>query len=254
MLRTLLAPRWLALHALTVAVVAFTVWAGWWQYGAAQEERQREERQSSAVVPLTDLLAPGAALDERDVDRRVEVAGTWTGAQVTVPGRVLESTMGSHVVAALRLADGSSLAVLRGWVPETQKSVDVPAGAVALVGTLRPYETQADSTLAPGTTYDPGELPYAGRDALAETFDLPSGRTYDAVVLLETAQPAPDGPTPVPLDVYAPQQGVGLWQHLSYSAQWWVFGLAALAFWAYQVRQAVRGERQPGDPAEAVEV
>lgn len=246
MLRTLLAPRWLALHVLTLVVVAAMVWLGSWQYGAAQEGREREARQAEGAVPIAELVRPGASVPADAVDRSVVLSGAWSSnAQLTVPGRPLDQVMGAYVLAPLELDDGTSALVLRGWVEEFA-TPERPLGRATVTGTLRPYETQADATLDRDTDFDAGQLPYVGAQPVEEALGSDGGPSYAGFVVLETQEPEPPpgAPIPVSLDVVAPQTGVGIWQHFSYWAQWWIFAAAAVLFWAVLVRGAVRAQRQ----------
>jgi cytochrome oxidase assembly protein ShyY1 len=244
MVRTLLAPRWLALHVLTLAVVAGMVWLGLWQYESAQAARERDARQSAPAVPIEQLVGVGERLPSRAVDRKAIVEGTWDGSrQFTVPGRVLDHTMGVYVVTPLVSSGGSTVLVVRGWVADGE-AIREPRGSVTVTGTLRPYEDASAATLGPSASYRAGELPYLGRTPVYNALQLNPRITYDGYLLMISQEPPdPAGPEAVPLDVAAPQSGVGVWQHFSYWAQWWVFAAAALAFWVVLVRNAVR-ERQ----------
>jgi cytochrome oxidase assembly protein ShyY1 len=244
MVRTMLSPRWLAMHVLTLAVVAGMVWLGIWQYDSAQAARERDARQSAPAVPIEQLGRVGEPLAAQAVDRKAIVEGSWDGSrQLTVPGRVLDQTMGAYVVTPLMTSDGSIVLVVRGWVADGQP-IPEPRGRVTVTGTLRPYEDASAATLGPSASYGAGELPYLGRMPVYNAMQLNPRVTYDGYLLLASQEPpGASGPRPVPLDIAAPQSGVGTWQHFSYWAQWWVFAAAALAFWVVLVRNAVR-ERQ----------
>jgi cytochrome oxidase assembly protein ShyY1 len=244
MVRILLAPRWLALHVLTLAVVAGMVWLGIWQYESAQAVRDRDARQSAPAVPIDRLVQPGEPISDAAVDRKVTVDGSWDASrQLSVPGRVLDHTMGAYVVTPLRASGGATVLVVRGWVPDGQP-IPEPRGQVTVTGTLRPYEDAAAATLGANASYAETELPYLGQGPVADAIELDPRSTYDGYLLLTSQEPPdPSGLQPVPLDTAAPRSGVGTWQHFSYWAQWWVFAAAALAFWAVLVRNAVR-ERQ----------
>jgi len=246
--RTLLTPRWLVLHALTIAVVVAMIWLGQWQYDAGQAGRERDNRQRAAAVPLDELARPGEPVPDSSVDRTASVSGTYDVArQVTVPGRVLDRTMGAYVVTPLTTSTGSTLLVVRGWVADGAQAEDPPR-AVELTGTIRPYEDSSDATLGLSARYAPGELPYLGPEPVQDAISSDAARTYGGFLALESQDPTTTGaPRPVPLDVLAPQSGVGIWQHFSYWAQWWVFAAAAVVFWAVLARNAVRRERQDQD-------
>ena len=244
MSRTLLTPRWLALHALAVVVIAGMVWLGSWQLDRFQDRRDRDDRLAASPVPLESLAQPGADLPEAAEGRRVAVSGRFDAdAQATIPGRVLDRTMGAWVVATLETSDGSTVPVVRGWVDEVSDSaLRTPSGEADLVGIVLPLEDLGDATLGATADLDDGELAYLGSPEADDELGLADDRSYGGFLLL--TEPMERGYTPVPVDVAAPQGGVSLWQHLSYWAQWWVFAAAGVLFWFLLARNAVRSVRR----------
>src|SRR5204863_7055733 len=119
-----------------------------WQLDRArskgEQERVRAARAQPAV-PLTSLLAPRTAFPESAADRRVSVRGTWDGErQLLVPGRRLGDATGLWVLTPMRLADGSGVPVVRGWVPKARDAAadpkSLPACSVDVTGVLQPSE------------------------------------------------------------------------------------------------------------------
>lgn len=249
--RTILTPRWLALHALAVAVIAGMVWLGSWQLDRFREQRDRDDRLAASPVPLESLAQPGADLPSTAEARRVAVSGRFDpDAQATIPGRVLDRTMGAWVVTTLETADGSTVPVVRGWVDEVDETaLRPPSGENELVGMVLPFEDQGDATLGMTANLDDGELAYLGSPEADDELGLSDASSYGGYLLL--TEPTEQGLTPVPVDVAAPQGGVSLWQHLSYWAQWWLFAAAGVVFWFLLARNAVRSARRAAAQAPA---
>jgi cytochrome oxidase assembly protein ShyY1 len=156
---------------------------------------------------------------------------------------------GLWVVTPLRLTDGSAVAVVRGWVPDTGTAASAtsapPAGDVDLAGVLRPSEPVDD--LQPGAVADapPGQVPVVAAALFAQVWPYPLA---DGYVVQTSASPAgAEGLRPVPTE---PPGGLAF-QNLSYALQWWLFSLFGLFFWWRLVRDDHRGTlRAPGPPPE----
>lgn len=76
MFRFLLAPRWLALHAVTVAAVVGFVVLGWWQLGVYQDSQSRQQVRDQDAVAVGSVLRPDTPAADA-VDRNVLVEGTY---------------------------------------------------------------------------------------------------------------------------------------------------------------------------------
>lgn len=252
--RRLLTSRWLGLHvAVLVALVGCAV-LGAWQLDRARDQRAQSVRPAANLladpVPLDELLPSGARLSFDDVSRAVTVTGTYDPAgQRVVPDRDLDGRTGSLVVAPLVTAPGEAVLVVRGWLPSPDGAgaTAPPAGEVTVGGWLGASEP------APGTAELPtgqvgsvhvaslvNELPYELRDGyVARIADEPADETGG------TATAGAPG-----LVTLAPPQELegGRWplQNLFYAAEWWIFGLVAVAFWVSAVRR-----RDPVSPSGA---
>lgn len=242
MLRTALKPRWLALLAVVLVAAAVMARLGEWQLDRARQKGERD-RQAAAVgqppVPVEQLLPAGAAFPASAIDRRVTVRGRWDPAhQLLVPGRRLGDATGLWVLTPLRLADGSAVAVVRGWVPDAASAPSAPGADADIDGVLRPSEAAAD--LRPGAVADApaGQVPLVAGALLAQVWPYPLADGY----VVQTSTPAA-GLRAVPT-----QRGGGLaFQNLSYALQWWLFSAFGLFFWWRLVRDDHRGTlRGPG--------
>jgi cytochrome oxidase assembly protein ShyY1 len=247
--RTALRPRWLALLAVVLAVAAVMARLGEWQLGRARQQGERDRQAAAAAqpaVPVQQLLPAGAAFPVSALDRRVTVLGRWDGArQLLVPGRRLGDATGLWVVTPLRLPDGSAVAVVRGWVPESRVAgsspsgpAALPAGDVRLDGVLRPSEPVGD--LLPGALAEApsGQVPVASAALFAQAWPYP---LVDGFVL--QTSPATAGLQAVPTE-----RGTGelALQNLSYALQWWLFSAFGLFFWFRLVRDDARGRLHAG--------
>ena len=240
--RTLLAPRWLALHLVVLVVLAACGTLGWWQFEAY--ERERADAAGTVTlgepVAIRDAAAPGQALGLDD-PVAVRATGTYDGdAQLVVPGRAMGGRTGLLLVTPLRLSDGGVVPVLRGWVPSPDSAAAaVPEGPVEVVGLLQPNEADAgrrsDASTAAGK-----EISAVSTTELLRRLPQSPAELYDGHLLL-TAQtpPAAAAPELVPPRERSPGALHG-WRNLSYAAQWWLFGLLAVAWWATAVRDVLR--------------
>lgn len=263
MLRFLLAPRWLALHAATVAAIAGTLVLGSWQMRAYVEQEEREQTAAAnqaadaPTEPVDQVVPAGEALSVDAVGQPVTADGSYDAAEtLLLPGRDLDGDLGYYVVTPLVATDGTATPVLRGWVDDVgSASVTPSSGQVSVRGVVQPLETDADAEVDPSVALPPGQLAALTSVALFRTYPYPPETIRQAQVVLTEEQPPPvDAPASVPVEESAPRAvGISAWRHLSYAWQWWLFAAAAVAFWAAFVRSGIRDERaaasQPDEPS-----
>ncbi|WP_214109986.1 SURF1 family protein [Acrocarpospora catenulata] len=244
MLRALFSPRMVALHLLVIGVlIAFTL-LGRWQLAVFEDSGRPASTADPAPVPVGTLSKLGERLSAEAVGRQVTAEGRYTATDqllvanrrpdVEAPGGRADSGQGYWLLTPLQLADGSTLAVVRGWVADAaDQAVAVPEGTVRVTGRLRPPD-QSDAV-----QHD-GALP-AGQVAMVSTahlLNLWEGRLHDGY-LIATSQDPPL--TARAVAVPPPTQGGTLtWRNLAYAAQWWIFALFAVFMWWHFVRDEVR--------------
>jgi surfeit locus 1 family protein len=220
----------LAFHALTVLAIAVCVLAARWQW-------DRAHRTEADAVPDAPAIAL-ADLDPRTSfsGMRVSVTGRFDpDHDVLVAPRVSAGQSGAWVVTPLLpsqtgdsegAADGTAVAVVRGWVPEGQLPGSPPLGEVSVVGIL-----VADSR-QPGVAVQgsPPTLTAVDTGALAAHVGYPIRSGWLALQQLQPTQPG----QPVALDVTdLPGADVGLnWRNAAYAAQWIVFAGFVVLFWS----------------------
>ncbi|GAA1304968.1 SURF1-like protein [Planotetraspora silvatica] len=251
MLRTLFAPRLVALHLLVIGVLISFTFLGRWQLGVFESSGAPKLAPDPAPVTVTKLAEVGRHVTGEVANHRVTATGTFdAGGQLLVAdrhpdvdavgGRAARGA-GYWLLTPLTLADGTTIPIIRGWVPSAgDPAAAVPAGPVTVAGRLRPSE-QTDAVERSGPLPD-------GQVATVSTAELvnvwPDARLRDGFVVA-TAPAPPAGVSAVV--VPPPTEGVGFsWRNLAYAAQWWIFAIFAVFMWFHFVRDAVRSGRPEG--------
>jgi surfeit locus 1 family protein len=209
---------------------------GIWQLRVYEQQGAEASaaRAAQAPVPLASV-APAAARVTEGYCLSVRFTGSYDpGLQVLVP--LTGSTERLRVVTGLRQVDGSTVAVVRGLVPAiTAEPPAPPAGEVTQVGVLLPSEEAGDRLTPTGS----GVLPSVRVPLLAQTWP---GPMVDGYVVLSAADAQAGGLSPAPLLL---PEGPGRLRNGAYAAQWWIFGLFAIAMSARIARDI--GERSDLD-------
>lgn len=235
-MRFLLRPAWLALIVAVVAfvVTCFAVLAPW-QFG---REAQRDADQSRidlasgiAPVPLAELTPVATAVEWR----QATVTGTYLDAdEALVRLRSYDGGPAYEVMTPLRTADGSVVAVDRGYVRSASGAVvpvfaAAPAGTVTLVARLRVDETDPDHR--PALTQDGHRQIYV---ADSRSLGVATGLTVESGYLL-LADGQPGTLTAVPVEPEAAASAAPFTNY-SYALQWITFGAIAVFALVYFVR------------------
>ena len=206
---------------------------GVWQLKVYEEQGAEASaaRAAQPPVPLAAVAPPASRVTE-GFGLSVQFSGVYDPAlQALVPLAGSSSQM--RVLAGLRQADGSTVAVVRGLVPVTTTEIPAPpSGEVTQVGVLLPSEEAGDSMPSSGST----SRSTGGGTAGGSTATLPSvrvpllaqtwpGPMIDGYVVLSAADAQAGGLTPAPLVL---PEGQGRLRNGAYAAQWWLFGLFAI--------------------------
>lgn len=240
--RRLLTPRWLGALAVAALYAVLAYQLGHWQYGRHEFKVERnallDAHYRADPVPVTDVLT------DRPVDRaaddwtRVSTTGRYSGPQLLVRNRPNNSVFGYEVLAPLELADGRTVVVDRGWVPNSDRGAavvpdvpDAPSGEVTVVGWVRPLETTQRKTLPEGQVASVS-LPDVER---AWDRDV-----LDGYVVLDSERTAA-GATPARPDRLAePDRSLG--PHQAYAFQWWLSMPVGLLLIWLGIRRELREE------------
>lgn len=248
MLRFLLTPRWLAAHAAFILAVAFCVVAGWWQSGAYQDSQSRHEDRDRPPVPMSQLVGPGEDIGAA-ADHPVTATGVYlTDHQLLMPGRIHEDVLGWFAVVPLEVSDGTIVPVVRGWVEDPADATSLATPPITVTGYLLPPETPDHATVRSGQVLEDYELAYVAPDTLQATTELPAETMVQGYLLMSAEEPDMAGVALLDINEVAPIRNVNPWQNLSYWAQWWLFAVAALVFWASAVRAGIRSRRAKSEP------
>lgn len=252
--RFLTRPSWLASIAGLLLLAVLFVRLGWWQFDRAH----RHQSVSAAVaaqrtdpVPLAGLLTGGLPASDSAIGRAVVATGEIDGArQLLVPDRRLGTQTGFYVIAPLKLADGSVIVVNRGWTAGTTIPA-APSGPVTVTGWLGYAETADSASLAAvrSAAQDPAHrIASIDVSSLVNDWPYPLDRAY--VTELGPTRADASGLRPVPAP--APRSGKTSWNilNLGYFAQWWLFAVVALWWFASYVRRLALGPDEDADEEE----
>ncbi|MEU6243531.1 SURF1 family protein [Streptomyces sp. NPDC047024] len=244
MYRFLLTPRWWGINVFVLLAVPFCVFMGSWQLsrfeGRVQDSRTATEQASSDRGGTARPLATMLPVDKRTSGKRVTASGRY-GRQLLVPDRQLDGRTGYYVLTLLRTGTGTSLPVVRGWLPGKADAHTAPApptGEVTVTGALQAPETPGDNGVSAQ-----GGLP-AGQTAAispASLVNLVPDKLYDAWVTLDQGD---TGMKAVPATAPA---GTGLdlkaFQNLGYTGEWFVFAGFVVFMWFRLLRREAEAVR-----------
>jgi len=174
-----------------------------------------------AAVPLDTLVPAGARVPHSAQARLVTLTGHYLAAgQRVLPGhQVSGAGVASWVVTPLQLPDGSTVAVVRGFVVTPSATLTaVPTGTVAITGRIQGG--------------DPGVAVHATRSGY----------------VVRTAQSPPDPLSLQPVPTSPPGNTAPVVFHLQnaiYVVQWFVLAVVMVVFW-YRLMVADRRARAAG--------
>ena len=214
----------------TAVGLAILIALGSWQIQRKGEKEALiallEARMEAPATPLPRNLDPLSDV----VFLRVRTEGFFLhDKEVRLANRLFEKQMGFHVITPLRLMDGRTLLVDRGWVPvDTQRSApgvsDWPEGNLTIEGILRQGGFGGPSFLQPENS--PAEGLYLWPDL--ETM-VAAGRLERPITTLYLVQvgDASSGTYPIArgLAVDLPND------HLQYALTWFALAAALLVIY-----------------------
>jgi cytochrome oxidase assembly protein ShyY1 len=222
-LRVVISRRWLTWLAVATIFALACLFLGRWQWGRHEDKTARAQRinshYSANPVPLSQALPrPGVNLLQAQDWTKVTATGRYVAAHLMlVRNRPNNGVFGYEVVVPLQLADGTSLLVDRGWIPngrtaaEPSRTPATPAGDITVTGWLRPGEPSL------GRKMSNGQLASIN---LPET-RAQTGTSLYGAYLIRRSEAGPAGErieAPQPLAM--PTTDLG--PHLAYALQWWL--------------------------------
>lgn len=234
--RLLLRPGWILTHLAVVAIAVTFVNLGLWQLDRHAERQADNVRVTAAQqrdpVPLDQALAA------EDLYLQPATAeGTFEGADVRLGPRSRNQLPGFEVLTPLRLADGRSLLVNRGWVPLDEAIPAPPVGSVSLVGRLQEPSTARQVLPAGADVVELVSNPDLG------VLDAQVPALIDVAYLEVVDEAARDaGVVPRPAEPVALDGG----NHLSYAMQWFAFTAIGLTGYPLLLRRRIAEEHGAG--------
>ena len=260
MYRFLLKPRWILSHVFVLLVCVAMVNMGLWQLRRLDEKRTANAKIETAMrepaQPIATVLPDGASSTAAQVSaaeyRPVVVTGRYRAdEQVLVMNRTHNGSPGYWVVTPLVQADGTAIAVLRGWIPYSYtpdgswEDFAPPAGTVAVQGLVRQSQVRSSNSLV-GSPKDPstGTLRELARLDVGRLSQQLAERTMPGYIELVAQEPAV-GELPVVLDLPELSEG----PHLGYAIQWFAFTLLTLIVYPLLLIRVARRRSLDGDDA-----
>lgn len=242
MYRFLFSSKWLGYFVLAVIFAAGCVLLGRWQMDRRAETLAEINRvvsnYSATPIPFSAAKPQFQSLDPEKEWAQVELHGSYDLAgQRVVRNRPLNGQPGYEVVVPFRLSSGEAVVIDRGWLPIGNKTPGhpdsipaPPAGEVTVVARLKASEPKLDRGAV---------------DGQLASIDLPSYASELGYPIMTGAygQLATESPAvqvmPAPFAKPATDEGT----HLSYSLQWFAFGVLMFVGFGYAARQQARNAR-----------
>lgn len=239
--------RWVGYFALLLVFSIACVWLGNWQFERRAEARAEIARIDSnydaPAVPLGEVLHGPTEFDnDAHKWRTVELHGRYVGETYLARNRPGPNGVGSNLIQAFRLDDGSVFFVDRGWVAVAATDEippglpAAPEGEATVLARLRASEASITGRSSAGHTVASINLPELAR--VTGTEEHAYTGAYGQLV-----SESPEAPTGTLAERPARDEG----PHLSYALQWYVFIIIAVIGVAYGARQEYRGMNAEGE-------
>ncbi|WP_436795492.1 SURF1 family protein [Actinospongicola halichondriae] len=233
MYRFALRPLWIVSHVFVALLVVMCVSLGFWQLRRHDERAERNAqviaRSEAPVAELDDLVASTDDLESTRY-RPVTVTGEYAlGSDLLVDNRSNDGLPGSWVVTPLRTADGTVVAVSRGFLGFEGGELTPPAppsGTVTVTGTALPWrDSCGERTDDAGVVIGAACMDESAVEAVA------GGPVAPLAIQQEVSSAGDQGLVPVPL----PELDSG--PHRGYAVQWFIFATIGLIGYPLVIRK-----------------
>jgi cytochrome oxidase assembly protein ShyY1 len=234
--RFLLSGKWLGWLLIVALLAAVCVVLGNWQMDRRDQARATiaavETHYDADPVPFAKVPKIFSTADDSAEWTPVVLKGTYDDdGQRIVRNRPLNGRPGYEVLIPLRLEDGQAVIINRGWLPIGNNQAGhpdtipaAPKGEVTVVARVKPGE----GTVSRGAPE--GQLASIQLDAYAAELGYP---IYTGSYGLMAAE----SPAAADQPVQIPKPAIDEGPHLSYSMQWYAFGVLLFVGYGYAARQ-----------------
>ncbi|WDF34765.1 SURF1 family protein [Arthrobacter agilis] len=248
MYRFLFSARWFGWLVMVIVIAAGCVGLGRWQLDRREAVVDNIHRIEANYDATPQRYVPGSfVLDGYDPATEwtpITFVGTYdVENQVIARNRPLSGQPGYEVLTPLRLEDGSAVIIDRGWLPigndEAGRPDDIPEpppGEVEVTARVKPGEP-AVKRGAPE-----GQVASIDLTALSDRLDYPLQDAAYGLLALER-------PAAAETPLAAPKPSIDEGPHLSYSLQWFAFGVLAFVGLGYAAREQRRANAEQAGTA-----
>ncbi len=212
----------------TVLLLALFLSLGRWQWNRGLDRQAQWDAFARAGGPAVSVTGSGLARLQRFT--HVALRGAYDGQkQFLLDNRSFEGRPGYEVLTVLRLADGSAIAVDRGWIPFDGYRDRLPA--ILVTSEERPVLGRIDHLPSAGLD--------SGRAAPATAGPWPRLTSFPSTADLQAAYGKPLLNGMLLLDSGEPDGYLRKWRppglepdkHKSYAIQWWGFAVLLLVLY-----------------------
>ncbi|WP_045731332.1 SURF1 family protein [Pseudarthrobacter chlorophenolicus] len=252
MYRFLFSSKWLGYLLLAAIFATACVFLGRWQMDRRAETLAEINRvvsnYSATPVPFAAARDQFAQLDPAKEWTQVQLQGTYDAdGQRIVRNRPLNGQPGYEVVVPFKLATGETVIVDRGWLPIGNKNPGSPDSV--------PAPPSGEVTAVVRLKHGEPELQRGAPQGQLASVDLPTYAAQLGYPVLTGAygQLASETPAAADMPVAFPKPSTEEGTHLSYSLQWFAFGVLMFVGFGYAARQQARNAAIDAEEDEAEE-
>lgn len=251
MYRFLFSSKWLGYLLLAAIFATACVFLGRWQMDRRAETLEEINRvvsnYSATPIPFAQARNQFTQLDPAKEWTQVELKGTYDAAgQRIVRNRPLNGQPGYEVVVPFRLGTGETVVIDRGWLPIGNRNPGSPDSV--------PAPPSGEVTAVVRLKHGEPELQRGAPEGQLASIDLPTFAAQLGYPLLTGAygQLASETPPAVEMPVAFPKPSTDEGTHLSYSLQWFAFGVLMFVGFGYAARQQARNAAIDAEDEEEV--
>ncbi|MFC9772931.1 MULTISPECIES: SURF1 family protein [unclassified Pseudarthrobacter] len=250
MYRFLFSSKWLGYLLLAAIFATACVFLGRWQMDRRAETLAEINRvvsnYSATPIPFAAARDQFSQLDPAKEWTQVQLQGTYdTDGQRIVRNRPLNGQPGYEVVVPFKLATGETVVIDRGWLPIGNNNPGSPDSV--------PAPPSGQVTAVVRLKHGEPELQRGAPQGQLASIDLPTYAAQLGYPVLTGAygQLASETPASADMPVAFPKPSTEEGTHLSYSLQWFAFGVLMFVGFGYAARQQARNAAIDAEEDEA---